>query len=370
MGYLIKKLPYVKRTWKVQFETWSPSRKIKDIPLNDYVQHGFLPSMSYEEAVAKKDQLNALAEERRHAHKKTEILSRLQDEERSHIAFLNELDVREFESRVLFSRDHADTFSKNKTESHWRKAKRLLCEIRLEPKDWWKNKTRFYDYFSQNKMSPSYVQKILRICNQWGDYLADKYQFYFKEIPLPTGREKERITDKYFEKKPSGMKSTVLFPSDLEAAKDKIPAPYYAWLYLSVWFGLRPKEIDSIAAGKHFETTTINGVQVLKIYQTKLMSVPREERWKHIPCYEPEQIAGLALLSESIKRPGRKMLRNHFKAGTKLYAGRKGFQDLMLSRGHSLEDISTWMGHMSIDRTWRDYKNRLAITVKPKKPSA
>jgi hypothetical protein len=44
--------------------------------------------------------------------------------------------------------------------------------------------------------------------------------------------------------------------------------------------------------------------------------------------------------------------------GVDAYAGRKGFADLMLSRGQSFENISTWMGHSTISRKWRSYKNR------------
>jgi len=47
---------------------------------------------------------------------------------------------------------------------------------------------------------------------------------------------------------------------------------------------------------------------------------------------------------------------------TTLYAGRKGFQDLMLNRGQRLEDISMWMGHQSIEMTWTKYRNRKRVS--------
>jgi hypothetical protein len=34
-----------------------------------------------------------------------------------------------------------------------------------------------------------------------------------------------------------------------------------------------------------------------------------------------------------------------------LYGGRKGFTDLMLSKGNTIENISIWMGHSTLDRT-------------------
>jgi hypothetical protein len=41
-----------------------------------------------------------------------------------------------------------------------------------------------------------------------------------------------------------------------------------------------------------------------------------------------------------------------------LYGGRKGFVDLMLSKEQTFENISVWMGHSTLDRTWRSYKQR------------
>jgi hypothetical protein len=53
-----------------------------------------------------------------------------------------------------------------------------------------------------------------------------------------------------------------------------------------------------------------------------------------------------------------KTMRKYFGEGVDLYAGRKGFTDLMLAKGHSLENISVWMGHSTLERTWKSYKNR------------
>ena len=42
-----------------------------------------------------------------------------------------------------------------------------------------------------------------------------------------------------------------------------------------------------------------------------------------------------------------------------LYGGRKGFTGLMSKRGHSKGNISRWLGHMSLNRTYQDYTERL-----------
>ena len=58
------------------------------------------------------------------------------------------------------------------------------------------------------------------------------------------------------------------------------------------------------------------------------------------------------------KHPLVKTIRRHFGQEAALYGGRKGFTDLMLNRNQSLEHIAQWMGHSSIERTWRHYKSR------------
>ena len=42
----------------------------------------------------------------------------------------------------------------------------------------------------------------------------------------------------------------------------------------------------------------------------------------------------------------------------------KGFVDLMLSKGHELENISVWMGHSTLDRTWKSYKQRTKYHIR------
>jgi integrase len=48
-----------------------------------------------------------------------------------------------------------------------------------------------------------------------------------------------------------------------------------------------------------------------------------------------------------------------------LRAGRKGFIDLMLDHGQSLEDISAWLGHQNIEMTWQKYRNKKRVSFKP-----
>ena len=98
---------------------------------------------------------------------------------------------------------------------------------------------------------------------------------------------------------------------------------------------------------------------LLWVFQTKLISVPPRYRWKLIPLVFEGQAQALKIIeSGCFKRPLSKTVRHHFVSHTTLYGGRKGFTDLMLGHEQRLENISQWMGHSSIERTWRSYKSR------------
>src|SRR4051794_9202590 len=86
---------------------------------------------------------------------------------------------------------------------------------------------------------------------------------------------------------------------------------------------------------------------------------PPEDRWKPIPIIFDQQHFALKLIeSGNFRRPLMKTVRHHFGSGKTLYAGRKGFADLMLSKNQSIENISVWMGHSTLQRTWYSYKQR------------
>jgi hypothetical protein len=89
-------------------------------------------------------------------------------------------------------------------------------------------------------MSPSYVQKVLRLLNEWGYFMAEKEDKAFLPIPSPRGANAQRIADAFFDKTPSGegAASDLLTPAMLESQKGNLLLDNYNWLYISVWFGL------------------------------------------------------------------------------------------------------------------------------------
>lgn len=368
MGYIIKPLPYVKRTWKVQYEVWTPERKVKDIPVSDYGAHGFRPGMTYEEACRRRDELNAQGHLRRHHEQQVAIEARLQTEELVHVAYLNPALVQEFEAKVLYEGfydgDRA-AVQRNKVASHWRAAKRVLFELKLDPAEWLDRRRTFYAHFAKEKVSPAYLQKLIRILNLWGKFVARSRGIYFDPLPYPARFDKERVADAYLEANGGRTnESDPLTPSALEAARGSIDAEAYNWLALSVWFGLRPPEVDGLKVSNQWRIEMHKGTPVLFVYQTKLKGIAHEQRWKYIPCLRSEQRALLeAVKAGTFSRPSLKIVHSRFGEHVNLYGGRKAFEMLMDSFGYRLEDISLWLGHKSIERTWRNYKNRTRVRL-------
>jgi hypothetical protein len=113
---------------------------------------------------------------------------------------------------------------------------------------------------------------------------------------------------------------------------------------LDVWLGLRPKEVDNLVNADlwRIETTPM-GRSVLWVFQTKIVALPLEDRWKPIPIlFEEQRVALRILQSGNFKRPLVRTVHHYFGPHIDLYGGRKGFTDLMLSRGQILENISVW----------------------------
>ncbi len=89
-----------------------------------------------------------------------------------------------------------------------------------------------------------------------------------------------------------------------------------------------------------------------------------EDRWKPIPIIFDEQKFALKIIeAQNFKRPLIKTIRKCFGPGVDSYGGRKGFPDQMLSKNQLFENISVWMGHSTLQRTWYSYKSRRRFHV-------
>lgn len=377
MGYYIRPRPDKKSEprWKIQFVSHkkehtsgsaakSPKRTW-NIPRERWSGLGFRASMTLEEARARQRQLNAqreleLQEERRQKIEEAHDLF-----SKKCAAYLPEIYMDEFETRYLLGRFREGKL-RGKTLSHWNAARKAILEVGLEPQEWYDEAHRFYDYFHARQFSYSYLSKIRYIINQWGFFLSRKLGTPFFPVPRPKGYEKTRLLDAYFEKlavKGTSHQSDPISPKQLKMVRHRLKRRHYNWLYLSVWLGLRPFEIDQLkeSANARFQSAP-DGTPILWVYQTKLASVPPRYRWKLIPliCREQKRVREI-LRTRDFDRPLVKTVRRYFGPHTSLYGGRKGFTDLMMSRNQSFDHISQWMGHSTIQRTWASYKDRRQV---------
>ncbi len=382
MRYFIKHLKTKKSDpkWKVQLISYKqediqklakPNHKAKkvtkDIKKDKWHEHGFQTSMTYEEAVERKNQLNAqtkLDEERR---ARAVIQQRFDDEDKIECAFLPPLLVIEFEKKL--ERDsYCDPkeFKRSKIISHWRAIKRLIREIAIDPKHWEDEKRRIYNYFIKQEWSVSYSEKIIIILNKWGHFCAKKQNIFYAPIPFPRSKDKYKIDDAYRNSDKTTKESSPLKLNDLAKAKDRLPVAQYNWLMVSLWFGLRPSEVDSLKSeeGKAWRIEAHKGTIVLAVYQSKLVGLNYDKRWKLIPCIFEEQREAIKIIqSQELQRPLVKVIKKHLNTKLTTYGGRKGFESLLLEQGIEFNVISAYLGHQSVDRTWKNYRDRETVVL-------
>ncbi|MFV8258272.1 hypothetical protein ACNQKP_10710 [Bdellovibrio bacteriovorus] len=254
-----------------------------------------------------------------------------------------------------------------KLYSHFNFIQQMCIQLKIEPKDYKEASKKIYKYFVERKISVNYSARIISLLNRWGLFVSRKQRSFYDEVPVPRGREQSAIADAQKTKRGTEtdlgvrQESLPLTPAKLEKAKKFLIPEQYNWLKLSVWFGLRPEEVDMLVDEKKFrlEFNLKNKIHVLHVYQSKLQSVAEDKRWKKIPIVFKEQQECLDVISAgSFKRPLHKTVRKYVGKGVTLYGGRKNFVDMMMEKGQKLEDISLWLGHASIETTWSHYKDK------------
>jgi len=373
VGYYVRFLRVKKSSprWKLQFVSYrkqdaanATSKRPKkecDVGPERWRDLGFRPTMSLEEARARQRQLNSSLRLRRQSDRHLEMELSRKRSNQINAATFPEPFLAEFERRFLMRRGFPDS-DRRPSAACWSTAKKIIIELQLEPREWFDSVDKFYDCFHEKAWSLSYIRKVLRLINHWGYFISRKTGMAFLPVPSPRGHERSRLSEAYYKKiADQRRKSDPISAVQLEATRTKLHERHYNWLLLSVWAGLRPSEIDRLKQPGNFHIKRIpKGPSVLWIYQEKLVALPPWERWKLIPLISKQQ-KGISKIVRSgeFARPCVKTLRRHFGDGVGLYGGRKGFTDLMLNRGFRLEEVSAWMGHTSIERTWRSYRNRL-----------
>ena len=377
MGYYIRTLPWKKSApnWKLQFVSYKKAdfgessakfpKKEWDVDSDRWRGLGFYSLMTIGEAKVRAQQLNA---QRHLKEQEKRLQAQKREREQSMLRFDSVLPVEfveEFEERFVRARD-SETIRglRKKSRSYliWKAAQRAIVALQIDPSDWIYSSHEIYDHFHRQQYSLRYINAILKFCNLWGFFISRKLARPFLPIPPPRGYERQRLIDAFYQKERSSVArpSREISPENLTAVSGKINQTNFNWLFLSVWFGLRPQEIDSLKDDNLWRVEVLaTGRKILWVFQTKIIALPPEDRWKPIPILFDQQEFGIRIIeSRAFNRPLLKTMKRHFEDGTTLYGGRKGFSDLMLAKGHSMENISVWMGHSTMERTWRSYKRR------------
>lgn len=375
MGYYVKKLKHKKTEpyWKLQFLSFkkentknSTAKKPKrewDIPRARWLAPGFSALMTLEEAKTRTRQLNAQLQIKRQEEQVRKIAEQQAATQKRFDSVLPIEFVSEFERCFLRTRDsQTEQGIRKNTRSYvtWRAAQRMIVVIAVDPSEWFYHTHSIYDYFYSQKMSLRYISSVLKFANLWGFFICRKLGRPFLPVPFPRGYERLRLIDAHYQKKGTVRASKAISPNDLEKVKGSLNQSNFNWLFLSVWLGLRPKEIDNLHENNCWKIEDLpTGRKVLWVFQTKIVALPREDRWKPIPILFIEQAFALEIIkSGHFRRPLLKTMRRHFGNEVNLYGGRKGFADLMLSKNQTIENISVWMGHSNLQRTWYSYKDR------------
>jgi hypothetical protein len=359
---------YKKADWPKNTRAKVP-KKEWNISKDRWGSLGFNKFMTLEEAKIRAKQLNA----QNHLKRQEEKIKKIEDEQKKtqkrYDSVLPREFVEEFELRFVEKKDSQTRFGERKRSrsyTAWRAAQKMIAALGVEPSEWFYHTSEIYDYFYNQKTSLRYMNSIRKFANLWGFFICKKLCRPFLPIPTPRGYERKRLLEANYEKKDGVARaSKSLTPERLNAVSGKLNRQNFHWLYLTVWFGLRPQEVDNLKNKELWKVeVSPTGRKILWVFQTKIIALPPEDRWKPIPILFDEQQFALKILEDgNFQRPLIKTMRKHFGKGMNLYAGRKGFTDLMMAHGQLFENVSVWMGHSTIERTWRSYKDKTRFHV-------
>lgn len=353
-----------RNVFTVLYVEYSPRRTARKVPPQSYPAHGFRHDMSLDEARARASQLNLQASLDK--RKAVAAARRVQESQLIDAAYLPKAYLVEFEDRFLPEQTEGSAVRLRTLRMQWSRCKKLIMELEAEPKDFCFLRKRLYKRFEEMQFSVDYAKQLIRLLNLWGAFYSRKTNTFFEPIPKPRGLAKERLVEAREGKRGVRTDAKPLTPDVLarvhHAFESEGLVAQWRWLYVSLWLGLRPEEVDRLANPTHTEWHKDH----VRIYQSKLRSVPRAKRWKVIPFeFQEQREAAHLAQGGTLKRPLTKTLTRLLGDGFGNYSGRKGFADLMLERGYSFESVSLMLGHQNIDQTYRAYKDKQRIQ-KPK----
>jgi hypothetical protein len=377
MAYRVQKSSSARGRWRVLWRTYIKDEttgrmdkgRDRHIPASEYHRIGITEAMTYEEAKAALKKLNLEAEMTRRENSRNAIQLRVAAEKEIECIHLPPAFVRKFEDEHLPTKYMGSGNRLRKIKSNWRAAQAMIRTVPVAIDKWHRYPEHFYNYCLIRAYSPDYVKKLLFIVNAWLNFLGFEQDMGYRPLPPPGGAWQAKIATA-FEEANKGKASLPLTPEKLESIKEGLNPSEYNWLYCTVWAGLRPNETDALLDKKRTKISYRQGkagkIPVLEVYQSKLRNVPKTaHRWKRIPLFLPEQRLILDIInSGNLKTPLLKTIQHPTRLGPGhgLYAGRKGFHDLMVTQYSQPElEVIRWLGHRSLDMAMKHYAKEDAV---------
>lgn len=373
-SYYIKK--NASGTWSLLLESYEKGKRSQEtISKSLYYKFGLQPEMKVEEARAEIRKYNYLRKQENH-----EVRSQMLAQKRA--------DKLVGVNKTLFPPKLVQKFTEQINELHATERYKvrmmgvfgliqemLSNHISILPSQYGDEIGKFTNYFKKQKYSVSYSMDIIYMLNWWGKFYAKQTGTYFEKIEGLKANARNAIAQAH-KFKTEGIRTAAL-PIDekaLKRIKTKIDSTnedhvkWFNWIETAYRFGLRPSELDAIIGDP--ETYVENGVEILLVEQTKTVFDSSErDKSKRIPILCQEQADCLEKIQEGLmKRPNPKWINKMAKSPQKkyhrhekydCYSPRKGATDYWLTElNQSLENCAMFLGHRSIETTWKHYKNK------------
>lgn len=392
-------------TWRLVVREWVGNDSSDKYPdKSEYLSYGISPADTLEVAKEKCQIINRSADFKRRANLKSKTEARIKKEKQKESVYLPKKLYEEFVEYLKGRRAWDDI--PPKVNSHLLLMRKLILDLNLPPEKWPIQQGKIFAWFEKKHLSVSYLEKVRPLLNEYGYYYCQHFGKPFVSITTPPPFLTERINDSNaLHRQGRTNESLPLKPEHFE--KLTLPEPQLLWLRYSLYFGLRPDEVDHLTLphertlpkqpGRRWAAEIDpKGIPILAVYQPKLVKIPYDRRWKRIPCILPEQLVLLKKIREGapIKRPYGKYIRAHIGEGYTLWAGRKGFKPLMRELGQSEFNIHRWegkrefknldssmresesvhvmasraLGHQSLSRTNANYEDPFSVDYDPITP--
>lgn len=352
--------------WGVLEEIWVDGKRTqKTVPKAVYLALGLDPTLSITDARKRIKQINA--EKKLDSYRAVEAARRVAKIGFYEDTFFPQEIVDAFTEKVRIDTAGSDAHLL-RLYSHFKFIQEMIMTLKLLPKEYADQAGYFYKYMIDKRISVDYSKKLIQMLNMWGRFISKKQVSFFEEVPMPPRKMRVAIAKAQRGKSGVRTESERLTLEMLKTLCSKLPEAQGNWLHCSFWLGLRPIEVDQLAALKNLEIMIGkgSGVKILAVDQTKIQGEESKESYKYIPILYPEQEVAIKLLAaKNLKRPTVEKLREISGLTIDLYCGRKSFVDLMQNLGQRPEDASIWMGHKDIKTTLAHYKDRANVPFTP-----